>query len=133
MTSHADQCFHQFSDADIIIYDQDFWHNNLFPKDLFYEMALSYKYSLDNTMTDSSQKGTTTFKMIVPGVHPTSKVSTALTSSLKLLTFNTLLHSGAYLGMSLSPCHMSGGSGFSQIVRAARRLISEKISRRGSL
>src|SRR5512133_338641 len=30
--------------------------------------------------------------------------STASANSLKLLTFNTLLHSGAYLGISLSPC-----------------------------
>jgi hypothetical protein len=29
-----------------------------------------------------------------------------------------LLHSGAYLGISLSPCHKRSGSGFSQIVRA---------------
>ena len=53
-----------------------------------------------------------------------SNVSTALTSSLKFPTFNTSLQSGAYFGMSLSPCHNCGGSGFSQIVRAARRVIA---------
>ena len=38
------------------------------------------------------------------GGYPARNESTASASSFKLLTFNTLLHSGAYLGMSLSPC-----------------------------
>jgi len=33
-------------------------------------------------------------------IYPANNESTALISSLKLLTFNTFLHSGAYLGMS---------------------------------
>jgi uncharacterized protein len=47
--------------------------------------------------------------------HPVINASTAAASSLKLLTFNTSLHSGAYLCISLSPCHKCGGSGFSQM------------------
>ena len=35
------------------------------------------------------------------------------------------MHNGAYLGMSLSPCHMTGGSGFNQMVREARRVIND--------
>src|SRR5688500_12023635 len=66
-------------------------------------------------------------------IYATINVSTASANSFKLLTFNTLLQNDAYFGMSLSLCHKYGGSGFNQMVRAARRLIIEKISRRGSL
>lgn len=41
--------------------------------------------------------------------HPAINVTTASASSLKLLTFKTLLHNGAYLGMSLSLCHVQSG------------------------
>jgi hypothetical protein len=37
--------------------------------------------------------------------HPANSLSSAEANFLKFPTFNTSLHSGAYLGMPLSPCH----------------------------
>src|SRR5688572_20855696 len=103
----SQNAFKQFCRFEIVVHDHDLCH--------IFHRVIEY--------------GRTIYKKN----HPVIRSSTALASSRKLLTFNTSLHNGAYFFISLSPFHKNSDSGFSQMVRVARRDIKEKMSMRGSL